>query len=117
MQSISKILIKEVYAASNKALIDCGGEHCIDTAIGKIPVDPTSFTQSFLSLGIGLGGSIALILMLYGFFNLAISAGIPDKVKASQEIITSAVGGLLFIIFSVILMQIIGVNLIGIPGL
>ena len=44
-------------------------------------------------------------------------SGIPDKVKAGQEIITSAVGGLLFIIFAVVMMNLIGVKILNIPGL
>lgn len=95
---------------------DCAdGE--INTAIGCIPVKPAGFFAAIIPLALGLGGALALLLMLYGFFILTTSAGIPDKVKAGQEIITSAVGGLIFIIFSVILLNLIGIKILGIPGL
>lgn len=91
----------------------------INTALGCISTDATSggLIGSILELAIGLGGATALALMLYGFYIITTSAGIPDKVKAGQEIITSAVGGLLFIIFAVVLMQLIGVKILQLPGL
>ena len=93
-------------------------EDQVSTALGCISFDASGgFLNSILPLAIGLGGAMALLLMLYGFFILSTSAGIPDKVKAGQEIITSAVGGLLFIIFAVILMNLIGVKILGLPGL
>lgn len=90
---------------------------CIETALGCIDVSTNAFVKTLLTFAIGLGGAIALLLMLYGFFILATSAGIPDKVKAGKEIITSAIAGLLFIILSVVLYNLIGSQLLGLPGL
>ena len=44
------------------------------------------------------------------------SQGNPEAVKAAQEMIVSAVTGLLFIIFSYVILQIIGADILGIPG-
>jgi len=97
----------------------------IQTALGCINTNflPTtnnpggSFITSVLRLSVGLGGGIALLLMLYGTFIVTTSAGIPDKLKAGREIITSAIVGLIFIILSIFLMQLIGVSILGLPGL
>lgn len=88
----------------------------ISTALGCIPFSTEGFIRTIMPLVLGLAGAAALILLLYGFFLLATSAGIPDKVKAGQEVITSAVGGLIFIIFSVILLNLLGVQILNIPG-
>lgn len=90
----------------------------INTAIGCISTDAEGgFIIQIIQIATGLGGAIALLLMLFGFFVITTSAGMPDKVKSGQEIITGAISGLLFIIFSVILLQIIGVQILAIPGL
>ena len=91
----------------------------INTALGCIStnVDSGGFVGSFLSLAIGLGGGIALLLILYGTFIVTTSAGIPDKLNQGKEIISSAVSGLIFIILSIVLLNLIGVKILAIPGL
>jgi hypothetical protein len=80
----------------------------IQTAIGCIPTSFEGFVRLFFNWGIGLAGGIAFILMLFASFSLLTSGGNPEKVKAAQERLTSAIIGLLFIIFSVFLLRIIG---------
>jgi len=91
----------------------------IQTAVGCISTDwqTGGFIGSILALAVGVGGGFALLLMLYGTFIITTSAGIPDKLKAGKEIITSAIIGLIFMIFSIVLMELIGVSILGIPGL
>lgn len=93
----------------------------INTALGCISTtaDPGqgSFFEAILKIAIGLGGGLALVLMLYGVFIVTTSAGIPDKLKEGGDVITSAVTGLIFIILSVFLLNFIGINILGLPGL
>ncbi len=93
----------------------------INTALGCISTTAdsgeNSFFASLIKIAVGLGGGFALLLILYGVFVVTTSAGIPDKLKEGSEIITSAVTGLLFIILSVFLLRLIGVNILGLPGL
>ena len=56
-------------------------------------------------------------MMVFGGFKILVSAGDPKGVQAGGETITSALIGLLFIIFSVFLLELIGVKILGIPGL
>ncbi|MBU1200551.1 hypothetical protein KJ953_03370 [Patescibacteria group bacterium] len=94
------------------------GEEGINTAIGCIStnVESGGFVGSLLELAIGLGGGIALLLILYGTFIITTSAGNPDKLTQGKEIISSAVSGLLFIILSIVLLNLIGVKILTIPG-
>jgi hypothetical protein len=93
-----------------------GGE-TIETAIG--PIDPSNlqgFIQSLLGIAFGVAGGIAFLLMLFGSFQIMTSSGNPEKMKAGSELITSALTGLLFIIFSVFILKLIGVTILQIPG-
>jgi len=93
----------------------------VDTALGcistSVETGSNSFFTSVIKIAVGLGGGLALILMLFGVFIITTSAGIPDKLKEGQEIITSAISGLIFIILSVFLLRLIGVDILGLPGL
>jgi len=90
----------------------------INTALGCISTDISSggFVNDILKLAIGLGGTVALLLILVGVFIITTSAGIPDKLNQGKELITSAVSGLLFIILSIFLLNLIGVEILSIPG-
>ncbi len=94
--------------------ITCGAE-AINTAIGCIPFgDPSGFAGFFLGWGVGVGGGIAFLLIVYAGFMIMSSSGNPERLKAGQELLTSALGGLIMLIFSVFILRIIGVNILGI---
>lgn len=86
------------------------------TAIGCIPSNPQSIIQTIIVIGLALGGGIVLIMILAGSFMLSVSQGDPNKTKEAKEMITSAIIGLLFVIFSVTILQFIGVSILHIPG-
>ncbi len=94
----------------------CNGNAGINTAIGCIPTDPTALINSLLRVVTVAAGGVALLLMAFGSLQMIVSAGNQDLLKAGRERFSSAVIGLLFIIFSVLLLQIIGVNILSIPG-
>jgi len=72
--------------------------------------------NNILKYSMGIGGIIAFLLIVFGGFQIILSAGNPEKIKAGKEMITSAITGLLLIIFSVFILRLIGVNILGIPG-
>lgn len=86
------------------------------TAVGCIPSDPESVITTIVTIGLTAGGGIVLIMILVGSFMLSVSQGDPNKTKEAKEIITSAIIGLLFVIFSVTILQFIGVSILRIPG-
>lgn len=87
-----------------------------ETAIGDINTNPQEFVKRIFSLVLGLAGGIALILIMVSGYKFMASRGDPEAVKAATEQLTSAVIGLLFIIFSFVILQIIGVDILRIPG-
>lgn len=96
--------------------VDCGDERSVQTAIGCISTTPEGLVKDILRFSTGIGGGIAFLLMIFGAFRMITSQGNPQELKEGQEIFTNAIIGLLFIIFSVLLMQIIGVNILNLPG-
>lgn len=64
----------------------------------------------------GIGGVIAFILIVIGGFQIILSSGNPERVKAGKEMITSAIAGLLLIIFAVFILKLIGADILKIPG-
>ena len=88
---------------------------CIDTAIGCVPIgDENQLAGFVLRWAIGIGGGIAFILIVFAGFQMTTSSGDPKKLQASRELLTSAIGGLILLIFSVFLLELIGVQILGI---
>lgn len=93
----------------------CKNPSDVCTALGCIPTVPADFVVTVLKIAIGLGGGIAFLLMVFGGIKILTSSGNPEGVKSGTETITSAAAGLLFIILSLFLLKLIGVDLFQIP--
>lgn len=92
-------------------------DYGVSTAIGCLSVANTSkFAASILEFALGVGGGIAFLLMIVGVFQITTSSGSPEKLKAGQELITSALIGLLMMVFSVFLLKLIGVDILGLDS-
>jgi hypothetical protein len=96
---------------------ECIDQSGIWTAIGCINFNPKQLVEGILTTAVGIGGGFALLLMLYGAFIINTSAGNPERVQQGKDRFTAAIIGLLLIIFSVVILRIIGVDILRIPGL
>jgi len=94
---------------------DSGGAWTAFACVGE-GGDPSNFISRFLELGIGIGGGIAFLLILVSGFQTMTSTGNPEKLHAAKELLGGAISGLLLIIFSIFILKIIGVDILGIPG-
>lgn len=93
-----------------------GRDDEINTAIGCIPVeDLNEFSGWVLGKLIFVITGVAFLLLVFGAFQIITSSGDPKKTQAAKELITAAVSGLLFIILSVLLLKLIGVDILQIP--
>lgn len=86
------------------------------TALGCLPTRPADLLPKLAQFAVGIAGGFALMLMLIGAFRISVSAGNPDNVQAGKDMFTSAVAGLLLIIFSALILRIIGVDIFQLPG-
>ena len=86
----------------------------LNTAIGCVPVlsSKEDFLSFILKWAVGIGGGIAFLLIVYAGFMIMTSAGNPERLKAGQELLTSAISGLILLIFSVVILKIIGVDIL-----
>lgn len=114
-----EVALPDENAGTGSSGIECetGGSRGINTAIGCIPYDgPSSLAAFFLRWGVGIGGGIAFLLMVYAGFMIMSSTGNPERLKAGQELLTSSIAGLIMLIFSVFVLRLIGVNILDLPG-
>lgn len=91
------------------------GPQTLNTALGCIPYDER-FAGALLGFLAGISGGVALVIMLMGVFQMMTSAGDPQKLQKGKELFTSAIVGLLVIIFSVTLLNVIAGDIIQLPG-
>lgn len=94
----------------------CDGTNGIATAIGCIHTNPIELVKDLFKFLVAIGGGVAFLMMLLGAFQMITSAGNPETLQAGRDRFTSAIIGLLMVIFAVLLLQIIGVGILAIPG-
>ncbi len=89
----------------------------IDTGLGiTLGTDAASFIKSLFGVLLSLSGGIALILIILSGYKIILARGNPEKMQGAKESLTAAIVGLLFIIFSLVILQVIGVDILKIPG-
>jgi hypothetical protein len=96
----------------------CADGAGIDTAIGCIPVLTGNINDLLawaLTWAIGIAGGIAFLLILLSGFQIITSQGNPERMKAGSELLTAAITGLLLLLFSVFILNFIGVDILGLP--
>lgn len=86
------------------------------TAIGKINTNPDDFATSILTLLLSLAGTILIALLIINGYKLMTSQGDPEKIKDAREGIIAAIAGVFLIIFSLSILRLITVDILGIPG-
>ena len=92
------------------------GSNGVATGLGCIPTDPAELVKWILCNAILMGGGIAFLLCLWGGISIILAGGNPEKINEGKEIITSALSGLLFIVLSLFILRLIGVDILQLPG-
>ena len=90
-------------------------ETSINTALGCIPVEMDKFMAWILPYLFGIAGTIAFLLMVYGFILMATSSGDPKALQGAKETVTSAIMGLLVSLFAIFLLRLITLDILKIP--
>lgn len=89
----------------------------INTALGCLRVDSLGgLLAQILGWAVSIGGGIALMFIVLAGFQIVTSGGDPKKVQAAKELMTSAITGLLLVIFSLVIMNFFGYSILGLPG-
>jgi len=90
----------------------------IDTALGCLPYKSKNgaLTKALLTFATGISGAIALAVMLAGTIQIMTAGGNAEQVGKGKELLTGAIVGLLFIVFSVTLLRLIAGDIIQLEG-
>ncbi len=88
----------------------------VRTAFGMVSTGATDFTRWALGFVLSIGGGIIFIIILVAGYKLMTSQGDPDKVKNAREQLTAAIVGFIFIIFSLVILELITRDILGLPG-
>lgn len=83
----------------------------------SISTDSAGLIKSLFSILLSISGGIALLLIIVSGYHFIVSQGNPEKIQGAKETLTSAIVGLLFIIFSMVILEVIGFDILRIPGL
>ena len=85
-------------------------------ALPSLTPDLATQVNKIVAYSMGIGGLVAFLLIVFGGFQIILSGGNPERVKAGKEMITSAIAGLFLIVFSIIILKLIGYDILQIPG-
>jgi hypothetical protein len=88
----------------------------VDTAVGPIETSAVGIVKRLFAIVLSLSGGIAVILIITSGYMMMTSQGNAEKLQKAREILTSAIVGILFIIFSMVILNTIGVDILDIPG-
>jgi hypothetical protein len=103
-------------APGDTACMDCIDQGKTWTALGCFSPEPAEFATFILQLALGIGSGISFLIMVTGAFSILTSRGDPEKINAGKDKITSAIAGILLIVFAVVILRIIGLDILKIPG-
>lgn len=108
---INECVVSSVFDETSETV-----EKGIQTAFGCIPTSVSGLTRFIFRIALGISGGIAFLLIIFAGITMMMSTGDPKKLQESKELLTSAIVGLLLIIFSVFILRLIGYNILAIPG-
>lgn len=87
----------------------------VSTAVGSIPTDPAKFIRTIFTILLSMSGGWAVYLIITAGYMLMFSQGDAEGVKEAREKITSAVVGLIFMLLSLVVLRVIGVDIFALP--
>jgi hypothetical protein len=112
-QELDAILCKGSTDPDCAPCVQGGGVY---TALGCFAGDATDFTGIILKFAVGIAGAVAFLMLVYGAFLYVVSAGDPKALENAKGTISGALTGLLFIIFAVVILNMIGYQILQLPG-
>ncbi len=84
---------------------------------GNISTNPAQFIVKILAIILSFAGGIALLLIISAGYKIITSNGKAEGIQQGRDQLISAIIGLLFIIFSFVIFQLITSDILKIPGI
>lgn len=86
------------------------------TAVGCIKSDSKSILNAAISIGLSLSGGVVFLLIVISGAIFSLSKGDSKRTNDAREMLTNAIIGLFFIVFSITILRFLGVTILQIPG-
>jgi hypothetical protein len=83
--------------------------------LGALSTNPGDFITKLVALFLGISGGIAVLLIIFAGYRIMVSQGKPEALNQAREQLMAAIVGLLFLIFSFVIMEVITVDLLKLP--
>ncbi|MBI2430777.1 MAG: hypothetical protein HYV39_02075 [Candidatus Levybacteria bacterium] len=87
----------------------------IDSAVGPIDTDPAEFIKKIFTVLLSMAGGWAVYLIITAGYQLMFSHGEAEQVQEARDKITSAIVGLVFMLLSLVILRVIGVDIFQLP--
>lgn len=86
------------------------------TAVGNLETAPEKFISSLFAVLLSISGGIALLLIIKAGYQMLVSQGKPESINNARDQLVAAIVGLIFLILSFVILEIIGFDILQIPG-
>lgn len=92
---------------------------CIDTKVGGFTTTGAggAVVQTLLNRIFAAVGGIAFITVLFGAYVILTSRADPARLNYGRRVVVGAIVGLIFTLASVFIINLVGGNILGLPGL
>lgn len=88
-----------------------------DKSSGYISTDPAKFIIKIFTFILASAGGIALLLIIIAGYKIITSKGKPDNIQQGRDQLIAAIVGLIFILFSLVIFQLVFADILKIPGI
>ena len=102
---------KRIFCTKDKlvtSFVDSEQTPYVYTAIGCVDYQTTLFVSTTLQWSLGIGGAFTFLVIIWGAFIIITNGHDPKKIQAGWEMIIAAISGTIMIIFSVLLVNYLG---------
>ncbi len=86
------------------------------TAIGEFDTREAGFIMTMFRVFLSLSGGIAVLIIIYAGYLIMTSRGNAEQLQKGRDMLTSALIGLFFIIFSFVILEVLTIDILQIPG-
>ncbi|MBP9798219.1 hypothetical protein KBC70_03680 [Candidatus Woesebacteria bacterium] len=94
--------------------VNCAQSSGYWSSFGCIPLNLGDLiSKVILNVGIGLGGFVAILCVTLNAIRLQLSRGDSSKIQSVRENMTSCILGLVLILFSVFILRIVDITILG----
>jgi hypothetical protein len=78
--------------------------------------DPAAFITNIFGILLSISGGVGALLVIRAGYRIMISQGKPEQLQQGRDDLVAAIVGMLFLIFSFVVLQVIGVDILHLPG-